>query len=191
MRTIKSWASITALIVAFGFLAACANHPLNMSTAEWEALTPSQQHEARLAQAAQDTAAQERRATQAAAEIAEQERQEALRRNAPYGGVVQCTISDAQASFGNNKWRAAQDVGVELHSSEADRDVRLTRQDKSGAAYLQMGFDGLNVKVCSSYSRDCDVLAGTESQFRRGLSKRIAIKKTVEGKLTCSFPRRW
>lgn len=182
--------SLLALVVTVA--AGCSVNPLGMSDAEWELLTPTQQLEARMVQEARDEAARVRRAEQAAQEAAEQARIEELRRNAPFGDVVQCTLTDAEGYFAKGKWYPAQPVSIEMHRSESDRSVSLPRQSRpSMTTDLHMSFDGLTVKACRWYDRDCDVLVGTEAQFRRGISRRIHVSKAVKGTLFCSFPRGW
>lgn len=83
-------------------------------------------------------------------------------------------------------------MSFELQRGEKGVGFSLANVDRnSQKTYLEASFDGLNVKVCSSYGRYCDTLAGSEQAYRRGKSKTINIKKTVKGRLHCSLPRRW
>jgi len=189
VKKLNHWASML-LLLAVTLLVGCSFNPLGMSDAEWESLTPTQQFEARKIQAERDEAARVRYAEQEAKAATEQAQLAELRRNAPFGDVVQCTITDAKGYFYKDKWRPAQPVSVEMYRNDPVHSVSLVRQDSSRSSTdLSMSFDGLNVKACRGHSGDCDVLAGTETQFRRGISRRIHVKKTVEGTLFCSFPR--
>lgn len=192
MRKLKNWISMLLLAVAVTMVAGCSFNPLGMSDAEWESLTPTQQFEARKIQAERDEAARVRYAEQEAQEVAEQAQLDALRRNAPFGDVVQCTITDAKAYFYKDKWRPAQPVSIEMYRGESEHSLSLVRQDRtSRTTDVYMSFDGLSVKACRGNSSECDVLVGTEAQFRRGITKRINVHKTVVGTLFCSFPRRF
>ncbi|CAM3851404.1 hypothetical protein [Rheinheimera salexigens] len=184
---------IVILLVAlsFIFVTGCASNPLGMSDDEWVLLTPTQQFEARKIQDARDEAARVRRAEQKAQEVAEQVQLVELRRTAPLGDVVQCTITNALGHFAKNEWHPAQPISIEMHRSESARKLSLQRQNHSNlSSILHMGFDGLNVKVCRWQNRDCNVLAATEAQFRHGISTKINVKQAVEGTLFCSYPLR-
>lgn len=190
MTKLKHWTSILLVTVVTVMIVGCANNPLGMSDDEWAQLNSEQQFEARKIQDARDEAARERRAKEKAQQAAEQAQLVDLRRNAPFGDVVQCTITNADGYFAK-EWHAVQEVSIEMHSSEAARRVDLLQQDRQNVSIeLQMGFDGLNVKLCNRNNRDCDVLAGTDAQFRRGISRQIRVHKVVEGTLFCSFPQR-
>lgn len=191
MATLKHYVSIAILMVVIALMVGCANNPLGISDDEWVLLSPEQQFEAHKLQDERDEVARVRRAQQQAEEAAAQAELINLRRNAPMGDVVQCSITQAKGYFAKGEWFGVQPVSVEMHRSESDRKVSLVREDKPNSNIdVQLGFDGLNVKVCRSYDRDCNVLAGTEAQFARGITRRINIDRTVEGVLFCSFPLR-
>lgn len=192
MKALTLWISRILLTSAAIVGTGCSLNPLGMSDAEWESLTPTQKLEARVMQETSNEAARARRAERAAQEAAEQARIEELRRSAPFGDVVQCTLTDAEGYFSKKKWQPAQPVSIEIHRSEEDRSLSVPRQNRSSTTTdLRINFDGLTVEVCSWYGRDCDVLVGTEAQFRRGIARHIDIKKTARGRLFCSFPRGW
>lgn len=192
MNRFQQWVSTVLVIVICALVTACSFNPLGMSDEEWAALSPAQKLEARKVQNERDEAARVRRAEQAAQQAAEKAKLVELRSSAPFGDVVQCAITNARGRFAKGKWYQAQPVSIEMHRSESERRIDLVRQDPpSMTTQLHMGFDGLNVKICRWRDRYCDVLAGTESQFRRGITRQINVKKTVEGKLFCSFPRGW
>jgi multidrug resistance efflux pump len=91
--------------------------------------------------------------------------------------------------FAHNEWHPAQPMAVAIHRSEDRRQVRIAQEDRpSRAATLHMGFDGMTVKVCRWYDRDCAVLAGTNRDYNRGHSSHIRVPDLVDGTLSCSFP---
>lgn len=189
MRPLKYWISL--LLLTLALVAGCANNPLGMSDNEWQLLTPEQQFEARKIQDERDEAARVRRAEQQAQEAAAQAKLIELRRTAPYGDVIQCSITHAKGLFAKNEWHPLLPISVEMHLSEAARRIDLMRQDQTSSSIaLELEFDGLNVKICRSNNRDCDVLAGTAAQFKQGISRHIKVNKTVDGTLFCAFPLR-
>ena len=180
---------VLLLVLSMVVLVGCSSNPLGMSDAEWEALTPQQQLVARTKQAELDEQARLRRQQAQIAKEAEQARLENLRHNAPSGEVVQCTLTSARARFAHNEWHPAQPMAVAIHRSEDRRQVRIAQEDRpSRAATLHMGFDGMIVKVCRWYDRDCAVLAGTNRDYNRGHSSHIRVPDLVDGTLSCSFP---
>ena len=186
----KAWVKLGLLVVFAFVLAGCASNPLGMSDAEWEALSPSEKVEARVQQEKLNAAEMERRAEKRRQEAAKERELQDLRQNAPYGDVVQCTLTNAKAKFSGD-WHPAQSVSVELHESEDRRQVRIAQADRpTRGETLHMGFDGMNVKVCKWYNRDCDVMAGSERSYERGATKRISVDGLVEGTLRCTLPRR-
>ena len=177
------------LVLSMVVLVGCSSNPLGMSDAEWEALTPQQQLVARTKQAELDEQARLRREQARIAKEAEQARLENLRHNAPRGEVVQCTLTNARARFAHNEWHPAQPMAVAIHRSEDRRQVSVAQEGRpSRNVSLHMGFDGMVVKVCRWYDRDCAVLAGTDRDYNRGHSGRIQVPDLVEGTLSCSFP---
>lgn len=182
-RTAK-WFGLMATIL---LLQGCTVHPLNIPDDEWQLMTPEQQLEARTKQAELDEAARQRRLEQQAAEQAEQQRLIELRQNAPYGEVVQCSFRDTQAKFGQ-EWVAVQPLSFAIHQSENERQLVLTRQDLANITTdLHLAFDGLNVKVCRWYDRNCAILAGTERAFSKGYTQTIR-NDFIQGQLYCSYP---
>ncbi|WNO61344.1 hypothetical protein [Rheinheimera sp. MMS21-TC3] len=189
MHHFKYW--ILLLLLTLALVSGCANNPLGMSDDEWHLLTPEQQFEARKIQDERDEAARVRRAEQQAQEAAAQAKLIELRRTAPYGDVIQCSITQAKGLFAKNEWHPLLPISIEMHHSEAARKLDLMRQDQTSSNItLKLEFDGLNVKVCRSNNRDCDVMAGTAAQFKRGISRHIKVKNAVDGTLFCSFPLR-
>lgn len=199
MKKIKHLLSFLVFSTFLLALAACASHPLGMSTAEWEALSPNQQHQARMAQEKRDEAERQRQAEirqrqaekhaeWARKELAEEARIEAGKKNPAYGDLVQCRITNAKGDFGKSGWQPAQELSVAIYRGETVDALIYRQGNKSGYTTVQLRFDGLNVRACRRGGRDCDTMAGSERQFARGLSKRIAIHKTVQGTLSCSFP---
>lgn len=177
------------IVLSMFVLVGCSSNPLGMSDAEWEALTPQQQLVARTKQAELDEQERLRRQQARIAKEAEQARLENLRHNAPRGEVVQCTLTNARARFARNEWHSAQPLAVAIHRSEDRRQVRIAQEDRpSRAATLHMGFDGMTVKVCRWYDRDCAVLAGTDRDYNRGHSSHVRVPDLVDGTLSCSFP---
>lgn len=170
-------------------LQGCTSHPLGISDDEWQQLTPELQLQARIKQSELDEAARLRRQQQQAARAAEEQRLVELRSNAPYGDVVQCTFRQTQARYANGEWHPAQPTSFAIHRTEDDRRINLPRQSRpSMSTDVHVGFDGLNVKVCKWYDRDCATLAGTERTFRRGYTQAIAVNGLMEGQLFCSYP---
>lgn len=205
----KNLAGLTTIFLVALLTLGCASHPLGMSTNEWDALTSSERYDALKEQARLDEAKAARKAAEdkrrhelqierhrqwAAESLKEDDRQERLaatRHQAPYGDVIQCSLNNASAKFGKN-WQTAQSVSFELQRGEKGVNFSLANANKSSQkTYLEASFDGLNVKVCNSYGRYCDTLAGSEQAYRRGKSKTINVKNTVKGNLHCSLPRRW
>lgn len=171
------------------FLYGCTFHPLGIPDDEWLLMTPEQQLQARVKQAEIDEAARLRRLEQIAEEEAAAQRLVQLRSNAPLGDVVQCTFRDAKAKFGKGDWLPVQPTSFAIHRSESDRSIHLPRQDRpSSSADVHVAFDGLNVKVCRWYDRDCATLAGTERAFKNGYSQHIKVNGLMEGLLYCSYP---
>lgn len=205
----RNLARLTVVFLVALIAVGCTSHPLGISNSDWEQLSAGERLKAITEQARLDEAKAERKAAEkkrtqeiraerrrqwAIESLKEDERQERLaatRHQAPYGNVIQCNLSNASAKFGKN-WQAAQSVSFELQRGEEGVDFSVARTDRSSQkVYAEASFDGLNVKVCRSYGRDCDTLAGSEQAYRRGKSKTINIKNTVKGKLHCSLPRRW
>ncbi|GLR63802.1 hypothetical protein [Marinospirillum insulare] len=199
MRNITLLGLISFILVT---LVACTSYPLGMSADEWEALPESKRFAARQQQAKLDEAEKQRKyqlqkekrkqwAIKSLREDEEKERLAATRSNAAYGNLIQCSITGAKAKFGKS-WHAAQGVSFELQRNEKGVDLALARKDRrTQKTYVEVGFDGLNVSVCKSRWRNCDTLAGSEREYRRGKSKAINVSGAVQGRLRCSLPRGW
>lgn len=192
MKKIKYLANLLVFSFLLMAVTACASYPLGMSSSEWEALSPSQQHEARMAQEKRDEEQRklhaEKLARWASKELAEEARIEEGKKNPAYGDLVQCRIINAKGNFGKSGWQDAQELSVEIYRGETVNALLYPKNSKSGYADVSLKFDGLNVKVCQRRGRNCETMAGSEKHFARGLSKRIDIHKTVQGTLSCSFP---
>ncbi len=166
-------------------------YPLNMTEAEWHALAPEQQLDARERQRQLDLQAAEQRAEAARERAAEERRQAAAleqrRRNAAFGERVQCVLDNAEL-MRNDKWRAANPVALDMVTGET-ASFRLLRQgSSSGSVRAEASFDGQTVRVCRSGMRDCDVMVGTSRDYQRGMTKRISVRKQFRGDLRCELP---
>ena len=182
---------LSVFLLLLILLSGCAIHPLGLSTAEWEAMTPAGQQQARAEQAAIDAERRRvREERQRQQQEAEQERA-ALRHNAAYGEVVECRLTQAQARMARREWHSVKDVAFAIHRDEPARRITLVQIDRpTRSQQVQVSFDGLNVRLCEWYDRHCTQLAGSERLFARGLSQVVQVNGLLEGQLECSFPRR-
>lgn len=183
-------------------LAACTSYPLGMSEAEWLALSPAQQLEARQTQAELDAQDARRRAAERAeaerrAQAEEQERQRtwtALRHNARYGDIVQCVVSGT-ADF-RPGWRPIDRAGVSLVRGEVGQ---ITLSEHAGrrskplwAAFSQ---DGMTVTLCRydplergyHQGKDCTRAVGTALDYQTGLTQPIDLPEILRGSLHCTY----
>ncbi|WP_143142822.1 hypothetical protein [Marinospirillum alkaliphilum] len=181
------------LIFTTLLMVGCATtHPLGIKDGDWQQMSQQQQHEARMQQARLDEIERQRRADQAEArrlqELAHQAELERIRQNPRFGDIIQCSVSNGQ-TYTSSDWHPAQPMAFELVRGET-REVLFPRADRpTQQSRGTASFDGLTVKICRPVERDCSVMAGTESEYRRGKTQSIRSARLIRGELRCQFPR--
>ena len=190
---------VFGLILTFALLAGCGSrYPLDIPEAQWEAMTPQEQLEARQEQAKLDRAAEERRTTEARAREAQAKKWlkdlEASREDARYGERLQCVLSPAQAYIGRS-WREIEPLALDvvkgmvlkLDLKEADDGVFRY----STEAYA--GFDGQTLSICpeedyvQKNDPKCARVLATFEQYRKGVETTIKASDFLRGKIVCDL----
>lgn len=175
------------------FLSACTFYPLNMTEAEWLALTPEQRLEAREAQQRLNAEARQAREQQALQQEQLRLQQEALRlqrlQSAEYGERLQCVLREGTGYIGG-QWRPLQPLAVELLSGDAfELELRDVESDYRQVKVV-MSFDGQTVRVCDAYQQRCANLVSTTRGYERGERASIQLERTVRATLLCDLPPR-
>ncbi|QJQ99854.1 hypothetical protein [Halomonas sp. PGE1] len=192
---------IVQAAVALGLilpLAGCAaRYPLDIPEAQWEAMTPTEQRQAREQQAALDRARAEQRAAEARAreEKAREARLalEVRRQEARPGERVQCVL-EGELRRGSS-WHAMTPAGIDAVSGMTVP-VALTSRDGRRRQDAYATFDGQAVTLCrherelARPGADCARLVGTQRDFARGLAGRVETERFVRGTLRCDLPLR-
>jgi hypothetical protein len=175
----------------------CARHPLGLSDAQWKAMTPSEQLEARAEQAKIDRVKKQIEAERREKERQEREREKAritdLYANAKYGDVVECSVSGGIVDF-HPGWLKYHEAAFTLVPGEFTQ-VKVEAQ---GGSRTQEFWAGMNVRqtgvqLCDrdprDYSRaDCANLAGTSADFAYGTERSISLKEVFNGVfLRCAY----
>ncbi|WP_162147029.1 hypothetical protein [Thiomicrospira aerophila] len=199
MNTIKKNTMFKPLLASMllVFLVGCATYPLNMNKAEWEALTPAQQLQAREQQALLDQARAEQRTAEARAREQEIEKEriawEVRRQEARYGDHLQCVISDVQLRNGDN-WQRIHPFALDLLIGErADINLDEFRDDRRSRSHrAQAQFDGQTLSLCSSaHGLDCVRVLGNFSDYHRGFEQAFNQPNWLKGSARCQFvPKR-
>lgn len=191
MRRKVAAAGLLALIVT-----ACGpTYPLGMSEAEWLALPPDRQYEARLRQADLDATA---RAADAARE-AEERRLEAERQaridglyaHGGFGSVVECAMQGGLADF-HPGWKPYEPLVFAIARGD-ERPVTLRRADGRRTQDLWVALDehGTHLRLChqppSRWSADCATVAATSRQFAQGVALTVSAEDALKGaELSCA-----
>lgn len=172
-------------------LASCTSHPLGISDAQWAEMSLDQQIEARQQQALLDEKAQQRRHEQQLLQQQQakekQDKKDALRRQTQVGDLLECYFDEVELKLGN-KWQAGLSQSVELIRHDVEMLHLTPKQSSYQTMALEVSFDGLNIRACSTaYRNDCDQLSATTQQLYKGIAKRIRTKQ-LKSKLFCQFP---
>lgn len=187
MRFGKALLTIPLLLL----LSACAFYPLNMTEAEWLALTPQQRVEAREKQQRLDAEARLAREQQAFQQEQLRLQQEALRlqrlQSAAYGERVQCVLRDGMGFIGG-KWRPVQPQAVDLLAGDTFEVDLLDAESEYRHLTVLMSFDGQTVRVCDQYQQRCASLASTTRGYERGERAAINVDRAVRATLMCDLP---
>ncbi len=192
--------SVLGLLVLCLVVTGCARYPLDMTEAEWNAMSADQRYAARLKQAELDAAAQQRKAEKEAHEqalqLAAKKRQQTLiaqrRSNPSYGDIVQCVIKSPMVDF-HPGWRKAESVAFSLVRSETSR-VSLRAEDSRRTSEFWAYFDenGSTLRLCErnpgrSNFRDCDVVPVLGRDLMTGVDHQIDLPNLMQGVLRCAY----
>lgn len=185
------------VLISAGLLAGCMSfHPLGISDAEWQRMTPQQQMDARAKQTELDKQAAERRAERARLQALEDARLQAeleqRRANAKLGEHVQCVFNPAEAKISGN-WRTVEPIALDLvvgetkpFNAEHLRDGR-SRYSRQGYA----SFDGQTLSLCSSRSNysssHCVRVVSTTRGYQQGVKQKVDSKEFMRGELHCDL----
>ena len=196
-RFALAWRTALATILALLLAGCAARYPLDIPEAQWEAMTPAEQHQAREQQAALDRARAEQRAAEARAREEEARRErlalEVRRQQAPFGERVQCVLEGELRAGGN--WRPLAPAGIDAVTGMT-APVPLTTRDGRYRQTAHTTFDGQTVTLCRHERElerpgaDCARLVGTQRDFARGLSGQVETERFVRGPLRCDLPLR-
>lgn len=184
------------IISALAVLSGCARYPLNMSKAEWNALPPAAQYEARKEQASLDRArSEERKAAHAAREREAEANAVAYRQElayAPYGSRMSCLVEGEVYLLG--QWQPLDSVLFELLEG---RSVTVPMHSLDGR-YKTEGnaeFNGYRVSFCdrqhglSRQPEQCAVLRGSRFQYAKGVGVRFNADRFARGVIYCEYSR--
>lgn len=171
----KLW-SILILLVLLGLAACAPSYPLGMSEAEWNALTPEQQQEARVADAELKRAKAEQKAAEANARALEQRNKliEQYRR-AGKGDIAECQIIPPENAPAGLKVRPSE---VTLVRGE-DRRLTLTKDFGSPEYLWARRGSGGDIELCGSTSSgsgpagSCDRITSLSIGFGQVAKKEI------------------
>jgi predicted small lipoprotein YifL len=190
------WVQRAALASLIALAGCTARYPLDIPEAQWEAMTPQQQLEARQQQADLDRARAEAHQAAAEARRAEAEAQALAlaeqRRNAPLGTRVQCLLEGDAYLAGN--WGSMAPLVVDVVEG-MDLEVTIHSQDRRRSARGYAQFDGTSVSVCNQRHgirrspQRCAIFTGTQRQLMRGSETEVAAERFVRGNMRCEYPR--
>ena len=182
-------------------LTACTSYPLGMNEAEWLALTPAQQLEARTQQAElsrqkEEVRSQERialAAIDAERERADLERIDRLRASAGPGDAVECVTEGAVVDY-KPGWHGTHPATALLVRGER-REIVLRPSDghqKEKAVWFWFSAEGMQAALCLSEPKsavrlgsDCFVVAGTSGDFARGVETVVPQSDWFIGRFRC------
>ncbi|WP_302139200.1 hypothetical protein [Halomonas alkalicola] len=192
-----AWRNALTAMLALLLAGCAARYPLAIPEAQWEAMTPAEQQQARAQQAALDRARAEQRAAEARAREEEARRDrlalEVRRQEARLGERVQCVL-EGELRTGSN-WRPLAPVGIDAVSGMT-APVPLTTRDGRYRQTAHATFDDQTVTLCRHERElerpgaDCAQLVGTQRDFARGLSGRVKTEGFLRGPLRCDLPLR-
>ena len=196
-RFALAWRTALTAMLALLLAGCAARYPLAIPEAQWEAMTPAEQHQAREQQAALDRTRAEQRAAEARAREEEARRErlalEVRRQQAPFGERVQCVLEGELRAGGS--WRPLAPAGIDAVTGMTVP-VALTTRDGRYRQTAHATFDGQTLSLCRSehelarQGADCARLVGTQRDYARGLASRVETERFLRGPLRCDLPLR-
>ncbi len=195
-----SWAAYARKFAPIGLvllLTACLQtYPLGMSEAQWKALSPQEQMQARVKQAELDRIEAARRAEEQRREEKRKEAEKAriasLYASARYGDIIECAVEGGIADF-HPGWKKYQRAVVSLVRGEI-KEVSLRSESGSDTQefWAALNHEGNTVKICDSEpsrgSSDCATVAGLTSDFSRGIRQTVSLKEIFNSaEVLCAY----